>query len=193
MGGIGLNYSLLQIALIYADEGFNPLNELILNVKPNDGNYIVCGEALGVNKINLAEHDKKAITYKQAGTQLYSWLANRLNTGYTGGGHFNKSGKFLTVLGKNVHGDIAHIHDKIMTKPTWEQFVKHQWLDLSSVWIWAEKMNVVEKLAATSLVDIAEALGIEYNSDDLHTSYGDSLLTLKCFKKLDEKFSYKLS
>jgi len=55
--------------------------ELDIKSKPNDGNYLVRGEALGVNGIDLVQHDKEAVTESKAATLLYEFLEEHAPNG----------------------------------------------------------------------------------------------------------------
>ena len=46
MGGRDLRYSLLQSAFIVVDNSFNEVARLTLNVKPDDGDYILSGQGM---------------------------------------------------------------------------------------------------------------------------------------------------
>lgn len=82
-GGIGPEVSLLSAYFRVLDENLNLLDELELFLKPNDGLYKVTAEALGINKIDLVEHEKKAITYREGGTKLFDFLQrNSMNIKY---------------------------------------------------------------------------------------------------------------
>lgn len=69
-GGIGPDYSLLTCYLLVTDNQFNVIDDLYLYLKPDDGIFKVCAEALNVNRIDLKVHGTKAITYKEGGTKL---------------------------------------------------------------------------------------------------------------------------
>src|ERR1039458_10787360 len=80
-GGIGIEYSLLSAYFLALDDKFNKIDDLYLFLKPDDGIYKVCGEAMNVNRIDLKIHDTKAIIYREAGTILYNWLKKLTDDG----------------------------------------------------------------------------------------------------------------
>lgn len=67
MGGTTFDYSLLTSYLVVLDKDLNPIDDLYLYVKPDDGIYRVCGQAMNVNRIDLKVHDTRAVPYKEAG------------------------------------------------------------------------------------------------------------------------------
>ena len=80
-GGIGADKALLTLYFIVLNEKFEVLDELDLRIKPNDDIYHVTAEALEINKINLVEHDKVALTDKAAGQVLYPFLEKHSEKG----------------------------------------------------------------------------------------------------------------
>lgn len=171
-GGIGLDKSLLTLYAVMLDDNLVPVKvadcgipgavplategwptktlEISIKLKPNDGIYKVTGESLGINRINLTEHDKEAITYKEGGTLLYAFLeecyaeSRRL---LTGNGSRNKTElrKFsegdsqeskevrLIPVGHNVAFDCAKIKECLVSSGTWEKFVSYRVLDTCSI------------------------------------------------------------
>jgi hypothetical protein len=172
-GGLGLDKSLLSISMIFCTDDCNPVEIFNLNLKPNDGVYHCTGEALGINKINLVEHDANAVTYKEAGTLIY-WQLNR---------HYGENGH-IKVLGKNVYFDLLAVWDKLIARATWEQFCSYQVIDISSVWAFLEHSGIVPHLEKTSLTSIADYLQVKYNQEDLHTAQGDAMLNIMVYQTL---------
>jgi hypothetical protein len=121
MGGRDLKYSLLTSFFMVTDSNFNVLGELSLETKPDDGDYIVSGEGMAVNGINLQEHDKVAFPYKMAKPILFNFLKRMA------------VGGLLTPVGHAVKGDISHVTDKIISVGSWEQFCTYHFIDTSVV------------------------------------------------------------
>ena len=96
-GGLTKDCSLLTSHFIIADEQLNVIEELGLVIKPNDHQpYRVQATALAVNKINLIEHDKVAITQSEAAQKLFLFLKKHSNNGQIK----------LIPIGHNVSFDI---------------------------------------------------------------------------------------
>lgn len=129
MGGREVKNSLLTACLIVADEHFKVLDELYLLVKPDDGEYIVTGGGMAVNKINIAEHDKVAITYKTAKPLLFNFLSKHV--GWIPNGSKSVSPlERLVPVGHGVRGDIEHLL-KLISAGSWDQFCTYHYLDTS--------------------------------------------------------------
>jgi DNA polymerase III alpha subunit (gram-positive type) len=73
-GGLSSSNSLLTLYGLVIDESFNVVNQVDLCLKPNSGQYVIEAPALGINNINLVEHDKRAIDYKKGKETLYKLL-----------------------------------------------------------------------------------------------------------------------
>lgn len=98
-GGIGLDKSLLTAYFAVMDQNMTILDELYLHTKPDDGIYQVTADALRINGINLVDHESVAITYKEAGQKLYSFLSK-----HSAGGQYK-----MIPIGHNVAFDIKFL------------------------------------------------------------------------------------
>lgn len=172
-GGLGLDTSLLTLGLIVADEDFNITQTINLAIKPDDGIYRVCGKALEVNKIDLAKHDLAAYTYKDSGTTLYKLLSSWTENGKTK----------LEPIGKQMSGDIAQIHDKLMSRNTWENFVSYRHTDISAVANFMMSLKILPQMKG-SLSDLANHYKI--STEGLHDSLADAKMTLAIYKAMVE-------
>lgn len=153
--------NLLTATFIVFDLELNPLKKLRLWVKPDpvDGRTIfqVEPEALAVNKIDLIEHDKKSITYKEAKPILYQWLSET-----------SAEYGYLIPFGNQVQGDINKITETIISKNSWSQFVDRRVIELSSLGQTLKVMGKIPFEASLSLGSIAKTLGIPFCEDSWH-------------------------
>lgn len=171
-GGIGLDKSLLTLYLQITDVKFNPVADLYLYTKPDDGIYRVTGEAMGINKINLVEHDKIAIPYKKAGTLLYQFLDRY----YKG-----KDDRYIAV-GHGMNGDLEQIWDKLISRSTWETFVSYRRLDTSVVIQYLKAKGVFPDSVSGGLENIIDYLKLPKGQN--HDAKYDALSTLEVLKVL---------
>jgi len=179
-GGIDLKYSLLQVYFAILDQDFNLLGELKLNLKPDDGDYIVCGEAMGVNKIDLVEHDKTAITYSKGRSELGNFLRT-----------ITEAGKYkLRAIGHNVGGDIRFVWDKIYARQKWETYVSYRQLDTATICQFLKDCGKIPPDVdgpggvSGSLISLVRYFGIPYDEISLHDAKVDTLLTVEVYKKM---------
>ena len=180
MGGIDLKYSLLTVYFSALDDNLQPYNELYLRLKPDDGDYIVCAEALLVNKIDLVKHDVLAIPYREGRAQLGKWLREVSGEGKTK----------LRALGHNVGGDIRFIWEKIYDRKKWESYVSYRQLDTATICQFLKDKGSLPKSVdgpegvSGSLMSLVRYFGIPYDEKTLHDAKVDTLLTVESYKKL---------
>jgi len=170
-GGVTPETSLLTLFLAVLNENFCVVDELDLKVKPDDGNYVTTARALEINKINLIEHDKVAIPYKEAKTLLYKFIEK------------NYQGEKLIPVGHGVAFDVRRIYPTLISQGSWENFVSYRVLDTG---------NAAQFLRAAGLFprDVSGSLGslVEYfklpSKGELHNAKTDVLQTVEVLKCL---------
>jgi hypothetical protein len=192
-GGIGLDKSLLtlfakmvrwdgkQIRQVQVNFDYELADyELDLKIKPNDGIYRVTGTAMEINKIDLAKHDKVAITEKEAGTKTYKYLEKC----YKVANAVRSEPVKLIPCGHNVAFDIRHIKECLISEGSFNQFVSYRCLDTCSM---AQGLRLVGKLPENlecSLKSLGEYFGIKPESGELHDAKYDTLLSIGVLEKL---------
>jgi len=188
MAGVTLDYSLLTSYLVILDDNLQPIDDLYLYVKPDDGIYRVCGEAMNVNRIDLKVHDTKAIPYKEAGTKLYQFLKKNSD-----GGKIK-----LVPVGHGIYGDINFITHYLLGEKTWETFVSYRKLDTQAVSQFLKSCGKIPDSVSGSLESLGKHFGIITEGANgsvsyvglydcivnLHDAKVDTLLTVEVFKKL---------
>lgn len=171
-GGIGYDKSLLSLFMATLDENYQIKSELELKIKPDNGIYHVTAEAMSINRIDLVEHNKTAVTYKEAGTQVYNFLnaASRLTI------------KQLIPLGHGVAFDCAFLKNTIISEGSWNKFVSYRALDTCSI---ARFMMLTDKLPelSGSLESLVKHFGIK-PMGHLHDAKTDVIASIEVFKRL---------
>jgi len=175
-GGIGTDYSLLSAYFLAVDDNFKEISSLDLPVKPDDDVYRVCGRAMEVNKINLAEHDKIALPYKEAGTRLYNWLRGLTNDGA------DKS----FIVGHNVGGDRDMICRHLLSRGSWEKFTSYRLRDTQASAVFLIDCGILPTDLSGSLSSLAEFFGVNVDQNQLHNARVDAETTLKVYMALRE-------
>jgi len=179
MGGLEREkHSLLTVYLMMTDDNYNVIGELYLYLKPDDGTYKVCGEAMAVNKINLLEHDKKAITYKEGGTKLYNWLKSLTDSGKVK----------ATVVGHGIYSDVDWIVYHLMSRASFENFTSYRKLDTSSTCQFLKSVGMFPEEVSGSLVSLAKHFKVEVDENAAHDAKYDTQLTFKVFLALRKMF-----
>lgn len=164
-------YSLLTVYLLMTDDNYNVIGDLYLYLKPEDGIYKVCAEALTVNKINLVEHDKIAIPYKQGGSQLYNWLKQLTDNGKVK----------ATVVGHGIYGDVEWIIQYLISRGSWETFTSYRKLDTSAVAQFLKSVGMFPETVSGSLVSLAKYYNVGVDENSAHDAKYDTELTFKVF------------
>lgn len=170
MGGRELNFSLLTAFFMVTDEDMKPLAELYLRVKPDDGMYIVSGQGMAVNQINLQEHDKIAIPNKQAKALLFNFLKTHALVK-------------LTPVGHGVRGDIAHVLDKLISEGSWEQFCTYHFIDTSVVLQFLRACGKMPLNTDGSVMALANYFHVPVDGD-LHDAAVDTKVTAEVFRHM---------
>lgn len=169
MGGRELKFSLLSAYFLITDEDFRVLDQLFLNVKPDDGVYMLSGQGMNVNGINIQEHDKIAVPYKQAKPILFNFLKKNSVDGR------------LTPVGHAVKGDISHVIQNLISEGSWEQFCTYHFIDTSVVLQFLRACGLMPLDCDGSVGALAEFMGIEYHGK-LHDPEVDSKITAQILK-----------
>lgn len=176
MGGRDLNFSLLTAYFLVTDENFNKLDDLSLLLKPDDGTYILRGEGMEVNKINLQKHDKEAIAYKSAKPLLFNFL--------------KKWGPKLIPVGHGVRGDISHIIDKLISEGSWNQFCTYHYIDTSVVLQFLRACGKMPMDCDGSVEALSKYFLIEPTDPGeypcYHNAEYDTIMTMKIYQKMIE-------
>ncbi len=173
-GGVTDDHSLLSAYFVVIDEDLKTVyGELDLFVKPDNGNYVITPQALEVNKINLIEHDKIAITASKAGTLLYNFLKT----------HAPDGTQKLIPLGHNIAFDVQFVKKHLLNK-AFNQYVSYRMLDTSCVVQFMKLTGTVSRDLAGSLSEIASYFGIPLLPNTVHTAKGDTWLVIDVLRKL---------
>jgi oligoribonuclease (3'-5' exoribonuclease) len=173
-GGTEVDHSMLSAYFVVIDEDLKTVyGELDLLIKPDNGNYVVTAEALGVNRINLIEHDKVAITESKAGTLLYNFLKTHAPNGTVK----------LTPLGHGIAFDVQFVKRHLLNK-SFNQFVSYRMLDTSSIIQFMKLVGQVPRDLAGSLSEIATYFGVSTVTNIAHTAKGDTWMVIEILRKL---------
>lgn len=183
MGGRELKYSLLTAYFMVTDDKFQILGALYLELKPDDGTYILSGQGMGVNGINLQAHDTIAVPYKEARAVLYKFLQTHTGTVPLIGNMLLH--QRLTPVGHGVRGDIEHIIDKLISAGSWEKFCTHHYIDTSVVLQFLRACGKMPHDADGSVSALAKHFDIKVNGE-LHDARVDTQLTCAILKKFVE-------
>ena len=170
-GGLSLETSLLSAYFLVMDKQFNKKDELLLNVIPDDGKLILTTQGMLVNKINIVNHIKTAIPYKDAKPILYNFLKK-----YT-------DKDFLVPVGHGIKGDITKICNYILSQGSWDQFCSYITIDTGSLFQYYAALDMIPSDLDGNVETLAKYFKININFDKLHEAEEDTRLTMEIYKK----------
>lgn len=171
-GGIGPDVSLLTAYIAILDQNMDIIDELDLAMRPDNGIYQCTGEALGINKINLVEHDKTAITLGKAG-ELFRALLMK----HSPGGSIK-----LLPLGHNIAFDMEKLYQHVLNKKESQKYISYRCLDTGSTGNYLKACGIIPETVTGSLGSYVEHYGIP--KGDFHTARGDVLMTIGVMKAM---------
>jgi len=177
-GGIGDDKSLLTACFVFCKKtpsGFEILDMLNLNIKPNDDVYRVTAESLCINNIDLKEHNKIAITEREAGQKLYNCLKNW----YTQAGS-NK----LIPIGHNVAFDIRRVTNTLVSMGSWESFVSYRVMDTCTIAQFMRLKGNLPNNLSCSLVNLGDYFKCKPTSGKPHEAEYDVLMTINVLERM---------
>lgn len=173
-GGIGTDCSLLTAYFGVLDKDMNLLDSLDLKVKPNEGKpYVVHAQGMSVNKIDLIEHDKTALSESEAGGQTFAFLKKHSDNGKVK----------LIPVGHNVQFDILFIYEHLLTKKHFDQFVSYRKLDTGTIAQFLKYCGLIPADKSGSLEYLAELYKVKF-LDRAHTAESDAMMCVEILKEM---------
>jgi DNA polymerase III epsilon subunit-like protein len=201
--------SLLSLYCGVYDESFTLLDELELFLRPKDHIYHVTAEGLGINKIDLVEHEKKAIPYAEGGTLLYDFIekhsvahnyyipagvdireiANLRLESWSGSPMLKIAalGNGTTIeklepLGHNVDGDIRLVKENLISEGSWLKYVSYRVQDTGVVGNFLKKQGKIPKEISGSLSSYAEHFKVD--NTKAHDAKADVIMCINVYKEM---------
>lgn len=171
-GGLGDNVSLLTTYLAVLDKDLRILDELYLEIKPEDGVYRIEPQALAINKIDLVIHDKTAETKSIAGQKLFKFLRTNSADG----------ADKLIPFGHNVIFDVISLHKELLNRPTFEKFTSYRKLDTAVIAQFLKLAGKIPDEVSGSLSSLAKFFGI--TNKQAHNAREDVVVTIEVLKSL---------
>lgn len=171
-GGLGPEVSLLTAYLAVLNEKFEIVDFLDLALKPDDDLYHVTAEALGINKINLVDHQAKAVTMGKAGEMLREFLIKNSNNGKIK----------LVPLGHNVAFDMDKIYQNVLNKKEAQKYISYRTLDTGSTGRFLSVTGIIPSTISGSLGSYVDYFQV--SKKEAHTARGDVEMTIDVMKAM---------
>ena len=180
-GGLGDDVSLLTVWFGIYNDKFELLDELPLKIKPKDGIYHIQAQALEVNKIDLIEHDKVAITKSEAGKLLFNFLKK------------NKCDDMLIPVGHNIAGDVRWVNQHLLNADTFNQFCSYRKLDSSTIAMFLMMAGVLTGVERAGLGNLIERFELDKEIEGVaHEEKYDAIASIMSIKKMLELLKERL-
>lgn len=157
-----------------APNKFRIIDELDLSLLDSVGKYRVTREAMDINKIDLSELLKVAISPTEAAKLLYDKLRM----------HTDDGRKKLTLIGQNITFDENFVTMNLIPKTIWEKYTyQKDRLDTNVILKNAKKQGKIPKEQSLRLGEIANYLGVKVDQDKLHGAKYDTLVCIQVLEK----------
>lgn len=169
-GGLKKEFSLLTLYGEILDEELNSIDSIDLKLKPENGMYIISPEALKINRINIIEHDKDAISLKEASESFRSFISRHAIT------------EKLIPLGHNVSIDIKFAKHHLMQPEEWNKYFSFRKMDTHSIGLFLSISGFLPKFDSYSLKTMADFFNLP--TENLHDAKHDVKTTVEIIKKM---------
>ena len=153
-----------MIAVLYKNKSFEILEEFHVGVKYEK--YNIEKEALEVNNINIAEHEKTAFSKDDVKKAIKDFV-------------FKHKLSECLLVGHNPEFDIGFMKELFSEKEY--PFYRH-YIDTKQIWCYLKFREKVPPGLYNHLKDISEYFEIDYSN--AHNALTDCKITLEVFKRL---------
>jgi DNA polymerase III alpha subunit (gram-positive type) len=171
------DHTLLTIFGLALNANLDIIDSIDLKIRPENGIYHVDPEAMAINKIDLIEHDRDAVSEKQAKEEFINFCLK-----------IKPSWEPIIPIGKNVGFDIKFLQ-KLLGKNRYSTYFSCKILDISSIAHFQKLCNILPSDLDDSLSGLAEYFG--FSTKDLHNAEFDAKLTLEVLKQLIQNNNMK--
>lgn len=175
-GGLNSNiHPLLTVFFGVYDENFKLIDELYLQLKPeNTTNIVVEESAMKVTGINLEEHllDPQTLTYKEGLTKLLQLLERNKIKGKR---------KHYIPAGHNLQFDLDFIFKQLIPQDKWEKYCHYSFLDTFRLVTFLKDAGILPSDLG-NLGSLVEYFGLTMR--DAHHAKEDIKMTVEVFQSL---------
>lgn len=161
-------HSILSLGLVLWREGeIGASTEIFIN----DGHLIATKEALEINRIDLDQHRKTALSPEEAIQQMIRFIKRNFDTS-----------EKITIAGHNISFDISFVRYLLESKSyRFADYFSHRSIDTSSILYYLYFTGLLESRIVSSS-EAFKHFGIEVSGR--HTALGDAIATAALFTKL---------
>jgi DNA polymerase III alpha subunit (gram-positive type) len=160
-------HTLLTASFRILDADLRQVDGIDLFIAP-DEEYRVTAGALQVNRIDILDHSRRAVSPLEARLRLIElldrWAKPR-----------------LTPIGHNIMFDLNFIHEHLLPKHEWEARVSYRVMDTQVIALFLQLTGKL-KASSSSLMGLALSLGVPQKA--AHTAADDAEVTAEVFRRL---------
>lgn len=173
-GGLSEKASLLTLYGIVADENLKPIDTINLKLKPSDEVFLVEGQALRINKINLENHAKVADTYEVGAKKLKEFLSK----------HVPNHTRKMDIIGQNVlEFDIPRVKNFLLSDEEFSFYFSRETKDTKVQGIFLKSLGILPEDLNSSLITQLKYFFPDLDVEGHHDAKWDTEHTLMLYEK----------
>lgn len=162
--------NLLTVCFVILDESLQELSRFSYNIKHDE--YTLSTKAMKVNKIDLIQHEKNALTIKEANKDLTGKL-KKLNAEYR-----------LVPIAHNINFDILFIKNSgLLPEHEYSKYISYNGLDTIVLCQFSKLTGILPSDLPISLMSLCKHFNINVTGE-LHTCEADILATIEVLKRI---------
>lgn len=165
--------SILSLFGLILDSNLNIIDNIHLNIKPNDGIYHLDIEAMKVNKINILEHHTTAIPEAEAGKKLKEFLFRHVG--------FSLPSPLIPA-GHNIGRLGIPMGERLVGFDVWNRLMSRRTLDTGAIAQFLILQGILSETNNCSLGQLCEHYLIDYTG--AHDAKRDVFITLDVLKAM---------
>jgi DNA polymerase III epsilon subunit-like protein len=169
--GLTENCNVLTVCYLLLDDDLIEIDILNQNIKHDFYNLYL--KALDINKINLKENEKTALTVSESKLQFEMFLQK----------HTLKNK--LTIIGHNVEFDINMLkNNQLLSIDIYNNYFNSSYLDTKKLAGVLKSANKIPSNISLSLINLIKYFNIDEENSNFHNAEYDIRMTLKLLHKL---------
>jgi DNA polymerase III epsilon subunit-like protein len=167
--------SLLSFFGLVLDQNLNIVDNINLDIRPNDGRYHVDIEALKVNQINLVEHHEKAIPESEASKKLAEFL-------FRNSSFLSDPSNKLIPAGHNIGRLDIPMGERLIGFDEWDRLFCKRTIDTGTIAQFMILKGTLPETNNCSLKQLCEHFKIDYVN--AHNAKQDVFMALEVLKAM---------
>lgn len=185
-GGTDSRFSLLSAHFSHLSDNMEIVSSLDLKFRPDNGIFVIMPEAMGINKIDLADHENNGVSYYEGYQNFSKFVQEDPRRKDMQCNYHEDYEDVYTLVGWNIGYDIEflkrHLFDNCVTQ--YEDSFSYTSFDVKSIAINLQNLGLLPEDLKLSLGNLANHFNID--ASKAHNAREDCILTLKVLEKLNQ-------